>query len=110
MQAGADAVVVPSRFEPCGLTQLYGLRYGTLPVVAKVGGLVDTVTDRVTGFQFDPIDAEQLADALERACDVYATPATWQLMMRQAMTTEVGWDAAAQAYRSLYAQLVHSRR
>jgi starch synthase len=109
MQAGADAIVVPSRFEPCGLTQLYGLRYGTLPVVANVGGLADTVIDGIDGFQFNPVDAEQLADALERACDAFATPTTWLPMMRQAMTTEVGWDAAARAYRALYDQLLRSR-
>lgn len=110
MQAGADAIVVPSRFEPCGLTQLYGLRYGTLPVVAKVGGLADTVIDGVDGFQFDPVDAEQLANAIERACDVFATPTTWQRMMHQAMATEVGWDAAASAYRALYERLLQARR
>ena len=109
MQAGADAIVVPSRFEPCGLTQLYGLRYGALPVVAKVGGLADTVIDGVDGFQFDPVDAEQLADAIERACDVFATPPNWQRMMHKAMTTEVGWGAAASAYRSLYERLVERR-
>lgn len=109
MQAGADAIVVPSRFEPCGLTQLYGLRYGTLPVVAKVGGLADTVIDGGDGFQFAPVATEQLADAIERACDVFATPNDWQRMMHKAMTTEVGWDAAASAYRALYDRLLQSR-
>ena len=97
MQAGADAIVVPSRFEPCGLTQLYGLRYGTLPVVARVGGLADTVNDGVTGFQFDPVDKAQLVSAIERACDVFATP-KWQRMMKLAMAQEVGWDTAARRY------------
>jgi len=110
MQAGSDAIIVPSRFEPCGLTQLYGLRYGTLPVVAKVGGLADTVDDAVTGFQFEPVDAEQLAAAIERACDHYATRTAWQRMMSAAMTQDVGWDTAAAAYRMLYEQLVAARR
>lgn len=110
MQAGADAIIVPSRFEPCGLTQLYGLRYGTLPVVSKVGGLADTVADGVTGFQFEPVDTEQLALAIERACDLFATPAKWRAMMRKAMTQDVGWDTAALAYRSLYERLLESRR
>lgn len=110
MQAGADAIMVPSRFEPCGLTQLYGLRYGTLPVVANVGGLADTVDDTVTGFRFDPVDAVQLVAAIERACDVYATPTEWQRMMHSAMTDDVGWDTAAAAYRTLYEQLLQSRR
>jgi starch synthase len=105
MQAGADAIIVPSRFEPCGLTQLYGLRYGTLPVVAKVGGLADTVADDVTGFQFEPVTTEQLVAAIERTCDVFATPARWQRMMRAAMTQDVGWDTAARAYAALYESL-----
>ncbi len=115
MQAGADAIIVPSRFEPCGLTQLYGLRYGTLPVVAKVGGLADTVTDidtvtdgmGATGFQFTPVDADHLVAAIERACELFATPTIWQRMMHHAMTQEVGWDAAAGAYRQLYERLVN---
>lgn len=123
MQAGADAIVVPSRFEPCGLTQLYGLRYGTLPVVAKVGGLADTVTDidtidsdtstensAATGFQFSPVDAAHLADAIDRACDIYANPTIWQRMMHHAMSRDVGWDKAAIAYRDLYEQLLQPRR
>lgn len=114
MQAGADAIIVPSRFEPCGLTQLYGLRYGTLPVVAKVGGLADTVTDidtvtegaAATGFQFHPVDAHHLSNAIERACELYDTPTIWQRMIHHAMTREVGWDSAAVEYKRLYEQLV----
>lgn len=111
MQAGSDAIVVPSRFEPCGLTQLYGLRYGTLPVVAHVGGLVDTVIDSnssalrdgvATGFQFSPVDAPHLAMALERACDLYADRPGWQRVQHRAMTREVGWEVAANTYRMLY--------
>ncbi|CAN5631521.1 glycogen synthase GlgA [soil metagenome] len=109
MQAGADAIIVPSRFEPCGLTQLYGLRYGTIPVVAKVGGLADTVNDAVTGFVFEPVDVEQLAAAIQRACDLYTTPAAWQKMMFAAMNEDVGWGVAAAAYRALYQQLVQTR-
>ena len=110
MQAGADAIIVPSRFEPCGLTQLYGLRYGTLPVVAKVGGLADTVDDGVTGFQFDPVSKPQLVAAIEVACDTFAEPAKWQRMMRAAMKQDVGWDTAARAYAALYEQLLSTRR
>ena len=80
MQAGADAIIVPSRFEPCGLTQLYGLRYGTLPVVARVGGLADTVIDAneaalrdgvATGFQFSPVEVDPLAVAIERTVELF---------------------------------------
>ena len=114
LQAGSDAIIVPSRFEPCGLTQLYGLRYGTLPVVARVGGLADTVIDAngaalqdgvATGFQFSPVDAEQLASAIERACDLYADTPAWQRVVKRAMTRDVGWSGAAGAYVRLYQHL-----
>ena len=114
LQAGSDAIIVPSRFEPCGLTQLYGLRYGTLPVVARVGGLADTVIDAngaalhdgvATGFQFSPVNAEQLAAALERACDLYADRLAWQRVVKRAMTRDVSWSSAARAYAGLYQQL-----
>ena len=115
LQAGSDAIIVPSRFEPCGLTQLYGLRYGTLPVVARVGGLADTVIDAngaalhdgvATGFQFSPVDAEQLAAALERACDLYADPLAWQRVVKRAMTRDVSWTTAAGGYVELYNRLL----
>jgi phosphoglucomutase len=118
MQAGADAIVVPSRFEPCGLTQLYGLRYGTLPIVARVGGLADTVIDAneaaladgvATGFQFAPVGAEALGFALERALALYRDPARWRAMQRRAMTRRVDWSAPAEAYDRLYRQLLASR-
>src|SRR5690606_2321926 len=89
VQAGADAIVVPSRFEPCGLTQLYALRYGAPPVVARVGGLADTVIDAneaaladgvATGFQFAPVTAAALRFALERVFELYRQPARWQAL------------------------------
>jgi starch synthase len=114
LQAGADAIIVPSRFEPCGLTQLYGLRYGTLPVVARVGGLADTVIDAneaalrdgvATGFQFSPVEADPLAVALERACDLFADTLAWQRVVKRAMTRDVGWPIAAGTYHALYERL-----
>lgn len=117
-QAGADAIVVPSRFEPCGLTQLYGLRYGTLPVVARVGGLADTVIDAneaalrdgvATGFQFSPVDAQQLGVALDRACALFADTLAWQRVQKRAMTREVGWAVAAGAYLDQYERLLAHR-
>ena len=115
MQAGSDAILVPSRFEPCGLTQLHGLRYGTLPVVARTGGLADTVIDAneaalragaATGFQFSPVSAAALADAVDRACDAFADGKLWSAMVRRAMRHPVGWGASAEAYARLYSELV----
>ncbi len=115
MQAGADAILVPSRFEPCGLTQLYGLRYGTLPVVARTGGLADTVIDAneaalragvATGFQFSPGSATALADAIDRACDAFADRKLWSAMVRRAMRHPVGWGPSAAAYARLYSELL----
>jgi starch synthase len=115
MQAGADIIIVPSRFEPCGLTQLYGLRYGTLPIVARVGGLADTVIDAneaalrdgvATGFQFSPVTTEALGFALERACELFADRARWRGMQRRAMTRKVNWSRPAEAYVGVYRKLV----
>lgn len=115
LQAGADAIIVPSRFEPCGLTQLYGLRYGTLPVVSRVGGLADTVVDAnesalrdgvATGFQFSPVDAWHLGSALDRACDLFADKLAWRRVQKRAMTRDVGWGVAAASYLELYRKLM----
>ncbi len=111
MFAGGDAVLVPSRFEPCGLTQMYGLRYGTLPVVAATGGLADTVigatpatlaAGAATGIVFAPTDALGLALALRRLVELHGDAATWQRMQRNAMRHPVGWEASAAAYAALY--------
>jgi phosphoglucomutase len=118
MQAGADAIIVPSRFEPCGLTQLYGLRYGTLPIVARVGGLADTVIDAnqaalldgvATGFQFGAGSASELQTALERAFELYADRHAWQAVQRRAMGRKVDWSVPAKAYAALYRSAVEER-
>ena len=111
--AGADAVIVPSRFEPCGLTQLYGLRYGTPPVVRRAGGLADTVIDEAagegaTGFVFDEPAAPALAAALMRAIDVFEKPRRWRALMRAGMQTPVSWAPAARAYLELYDGLLRT--
>lgn len=115
--AGGDAILVPSRFEPCGLTQMYGLRYGTIPVVARTGGLADTVIDAspvalrsgvATGIQFHPVTAHALAGALGRLCDLHRQPKVWARMQKNAMLQDLGWDLAAADYAGLYAQV--SRR
>lgn len=114
MQGGCDAILIPSRFEPCGLTQLYGLRYGTLPVVARTGGLADTVIDAneaalaakcATGVQFSPVTKDGLEQAILRTCDLYEQPAVWAAIMRRAMRHPVGWDVSAQAYKDIYSGL-----
>jgi starch synthase len=114
MMAGGDAILVPSRFEPCGLTQLYGLRYGTLPLVALTGGLADTVINAspaalasgvATGVQFFPVTSQALINAFARLCDLYAQPQVWKTMQRNAMKQQVGWDASAAEYHAIYASL-----
>ena len=112
--AGADAILVPSRFEPCGLTQLYGLRYGTLPVVRRVGGLADTVVDaseeaahadRATGFSFDAATPAALDATIQRAITAYADPPRWRRLMLRAMAQDFSWAGAARKYIELYRQL-----
>ncbi|MEP7239638.1 MAG: glycogen synthase GlgA [Devosia sp.] len=115
IQGGADAVLVPSRFEPCGLTQLYGLHYGCVPLVSRVGGLADTVIDAneaaieagvATGIVFAPATAPALRDAIHRAIRLYGQPKTWRKMQRRGMKSDVSWDASAEKYAALYRQLL----
>lgn len=114
VQAAADAIVIPSRFEPCGLTQLCAMRYGTIPVVGRVGGLNDTVIDAspaalakncATGVQFSPIDPHRLASALNRTFTLYAMPRIWKTMIHNCMTQDVSWQSSAKSYAELYARL-----
>ncbi|MFT4013355.1 MAG: glycogen synthase GlgA [Paracoccus sp. (in: a-proteobacteria)] len=114
MMAGADAILVPSRFEPCGLTQLYALRYGTVPLVALTGGLADTVINAspaaltrnvATGVQFAPITAEALRNALVTLCKLHSDGKTWSRLQRNAMAQPVGWSQSALAYAQLYDRL-----
>ncbi len=101
--AGADVIAVPSRFEPCGLTQLYGLRYGTAPVVRRVGGLADTVQDEQTGFTFDAADAEAFRGALKRAALMrHAQPARWQGLQQAGMQQDLSWAVPARRYMDMY--------
>jgi starch synthase len=115
IQAGADALLVPSRFEPCGLTQLYALRYGAVPVVARVGGLSDTVIDAnpmalgagvATGVQFAPPTAERLAAAIVQATELFADKPTWTRMQENGMASDVSWRGPARQYAKLYRGLV----
>ena len=115
IQAGADALLVPSRFEPCGLTQLYALRYGAVPVVARVGGLSDTIIDAnpmalgagvATGIQFTPPTAERLAAAIVQATELFAEKPTWTRMQENGMASDVSWRGPARQYARLYRGLV----
>jgi starch synthase len=120
--AGADVIAVPSRFEPCGLTQLYGLRYGTVPVVRRVGGLADTVLDerrdmpgtasseRQTGFTFDAATPAAFEAAVRRALAMKKSPEMWQRMMRRGMAQDLSWAGPARDYLALYAQALQARR
>ncbi len=112
VQAASDLFLVPSRFEPCGLTQLYALRYGALPLVRRTGGLADTVRDiatlndrQGTGFLFDDPSAEGLLQAFYRAQAVYQNPQAWHLARQRAMAENFSWERAADEYRALYEQL-----
>ena len=109
--AGSDIIVVPSHFEPCGLTQLYGLKYGTLPLVRRVGGLADTVVDMslenyfdetATGFSFDGFDARSLRYATRQALALYRRPDEWRDAQRRAMAQRFDWTRAAESYHALY--------
>ena len=114
VQAGADALLVPSRFEPCGLTQLCALRYGAIPIVARVGGLADTVVDANemalaagagTGLQFAPVTHQNLEFAIGRAIVLRRDRALWRRMQARAMATDVGWTRPAQRYGAIFREL-----
>ncbi|MEO0637742.1 MAG: glycogen synthase GlgA [Pseudomonadota bacterium] len=119
MVAGGDAILVPSRFEPCGLTQLYGLRYGTLPLVSLTGGLADTVINAspaamargvATGIQFSPTTAQSLSNAFTRLVTLYGQPKVWKQMQRNAMKQPVGWGSSAAEYQALYASALEAAK
>ncbi|MCB9994340.1 MAG: glycogen synthase GlgA [Hyphomicrobiaceae bacterium] len=115
IQGGADAILIPSRFEPCGLTQLIGLRYGCVPVVTRTGGLADTVVDAneaalsmgaATGVQISPLNENTLTEALRRAIALYRDEAVWAHIQRRGMKSDVGWDQSARKYVALYEKLM----
>jgi len=114
IQGGADMLLVPSQYEPCGLTQLYAMKYGTIPVVRATGGLDDTVqaydarTGRGTGFKFAAYTAEALTGAVRRAIMLYKQPRKWEKLMREAMAGDFSWPASAREYEKLYAAVVHA--
>ena len=118
LQGGADAILVPSRFEPCGLTQFCGLRYGCVPVVARVGGLADSIVDAndaaiaaevATGIQFMPVERAGLDAALARALALYGDQAVWTRMQKRGMKTDVSWTVSAGRYAALYRSLAEGK-
>jgi starch synthase len=118
LQASADALLVPSRFEPCGLTQLSALRYGAVPVVSRVGGLADTVIDAnpaalaagvATGVQFSPITAGMLELALRRGVALYREPSTWRTLQANGMAADFSWSDPARRYAALFRDLAAAR-
>ncbi|ROR32872.1 glycogen synthase GlgA [Inmirania thermothiophila] len=118
MEAGADLFAMPSRFEPCGLSQLYSLRYGTLPVVRRTGGLADTVIDALphhlraglaTGFVFDQAEPWALAEALGRALDLYRDRRAWRRLQDTGMGLDFGWPESARQYLAVYRAAVADR-
>ena len=115
--AGSDVTLVPSLFEPCGLTQMYGLKYGSLPLVRGVGGLADTVIDAdlatladhsATGFVFGPFTDAAYQHALRRAFALYRKPAAWARVRQTGMRQPLGWAPAAARYLALYQRLLQA--
>ncbi len=114
LQAGADAIFIPSRFEPCGLTQLCAMRYGTVPIAGRVGGLNDTIIDAnpmalasgvATGVQFSPINSHMLYSAISRSFELYRTPKHWAKLVENCLNQNLGWGASAQRYKDLYGSI-----
>lgn len=119
IEAGADMFLMPSRFEPCGLNQLYSLKYGTVPVVHATGGLADTITNvndatledgTANGFSFNTYTTAALADALDRACDTYANRPVWEQIVRTGMKQDWSWNHSARAYDRLYKETLAKSR
>jgi starch synthase len=119
IQAGSDAVLVPSRFEPCGLTQLCAMHYGAIPVAARVGGLADTIVDPeeavadvqcATGLHFFPVTPDSLEAALHRAADLWMDRPGWRVLQANGMQADVSWAEPARDYFGLYSALLASRK
>jgi len=117
IQAGSDAIFIPSRFEPCGLTQLCAMRYGTIPIAGRVGGLNDTIIDAspaalaksaATGLLFYDISVHNLSATIDRAFRLYKTPKVWSEMRQNCLSHPVGWRRSAKAYLDLYSGLIET--
>lgn len=109
LMGGADLLLMPCEYEPCGLTQMRAQRYGAIPVVRRVGGLADTVDQGVTGFIFDGFEREPLLGASLRALDLFARPEEWRVMMREAMARDFSWERSVEWYLALYRSVLSGR-
>jgi starch synthase len=113
IEAGSDMFLMPSKFEPCGLNQLYSLRYGTIPIVRKTGGLADTVIpfgrQHSTGFSFSGYSAGEMMESIKRALKVYSDPSQWQPLMTRAMSQDWSWNRSARQYMQLYRDIYLKR-
>ncbi len=105
LEAGADMFLMPSRFEPCGMNQMYSQRYGTPPIAHGTGGLVDTIADGETGFLMHELGAGALVKAVERAVAAYRDREAWRALQRNGMARDFGWGPAAKAYADIYARI-----
>jgi starch synthase len=115
IEAGADLFLMPSHFEPCGLNQMYSLRYGTVPIVRRVGGLADTVTDeqfsrrKATGFVFDAHTPEALLGTVRRALSTFGNPGRWKELQLEGMAQDHSWDRSAREYVKIYERAISGR-
>ena len=115
IMAGADIFLIPSRYEPCGLTQMYALKYGTVPVVRSTGGLNDTVvqydsrTTTGTGFKFGPYSSAGLVDAIRQAVELYKNRKAWRRLMKTGMKCDFSWDRSAVSYLNVYRSIMKER-
>lgn len=115
IMAGADIFLVPSFYEPCGLTQMYALKYGTVPVVRATGGLEDTIEEfdhwskTGNGFKFGPYDSKAFLSAIQRAMDLWTDRETWEILMRKGMAADFSWDRSAGRYLDLYQSLIAAK-
>jgi starch synthase len=115
IEAGADAYLMPSRYEPCGLNQIYSLKYGTVPIVRSTGGLADTVSDadlnpaEGTGFVFNEYDPADMKDAISRALAAFADRPRWEAIVRRGMEKDFSWEASARQYVDLYGKALRKR-
>ena len=115
IEAGSDLFLMPSRYEPCGLNQMYSMRYGTVPIVHAVGGLADTVSDyapkraKATGFVFEDYTAAALMDALSRALALFKDQKKWRTLQSAGMRQDFSWDRSAAEYVKIYERLLKAR-